>query len=108
MARLPPPQRPQRGIDFLAINRAALARLPGLLVTWLPNGRCEGREWVALNPRRSDRTPGSFKVNMVSGKWADFSTGDRGGDVVSLRAYLLDVSQREAARLLAQELGMRT
>jgi hypothetical protein len=45
---------------------------------------------------------------MVSGKWADFSTGDRGGDVVSLRAYLLDVSQREAARLLAQELGMRT
>ena len=37
---------------------------------------------------RSDRRPGSFSVNTRTGRWADFATGDRGGDVVSLAAYL--------------------
>ena len=38
----------------------------------------------------------------------DFATGDKGGDPVSLVAYLADVSQGEAARLLAKMLGLET
>ena len=56
------------------------------------------------NPTRNDRHPGSFKVNLRSGVWSDFATGDAGGDPISLFAYLNGLSQLEAARSLAQEL----
>jgi hypothetical protein len=93
-------------IDFGSINRAALSSLPDLLGRWLPGGRRHGREYLARNPRRADRTAGSFAVNLSTGRWADFATGDKGGDVISLAAYLHDLSQSEAARRLANMLGM--
>ena len=99
------PTRPVR-IEFEVVNRAALASLPHLLRCWLRDGRREGQEWVALNPRRKDKHLGSFKVNMKTGRWADFATGDRGGDVVSLAAYLHGLTQGEAARRLATILGV--
>jgi hypothetical protein len=89
-------------VDFGGINRAALAHLPALVRIWLPDGTRRGHEWVARNPRRADRRPGSFSVNLTNGKWADFATGDAGGDVVSLAAYLFDTGQADAARMLAQ------
>jgi hypothetical protein len=92
--------------DFKAVNSAAFAALPALLGRWLPDGRKEGREWVARNPRRHDRKPGSFKVNLETAQWSDFATGDKGGDVVSLAAYLGGLSQLEAARSLAEMLGV--
>ena len=46
------------------------------------------------NPTRADRRPGSFSVNTRTGRWADFATGDRGGDVVSLAAYLHGLGSR--------------
>lgn len=93
-------------LDFDAINRAALPALSAILARILPSGKVVHKEWVALNPRRNDRTFGSFKVNRYNGKWGDFATGDKGGDVVSLVAYIENVSQVEAARLLAQMLGL--
>ncbi len=95
-------------LDFSAVNRAAQAVLPELLHHWLPNGHQQGTEWVALNPCRNDRRPGSFKINLRTGRWADFATGDKGGDLISLLAYLRGVSQAEAACLLLRELrGLR-
>ena len=94
-------------IDFAAVNRAAQPRLQCLLPHWLPQGRQQGSEWVALNPLRDDSRPGSFKVNLRTGRWADFASGDKGGDAISLLAYLRGLSQAEAARLLARELGVR-
>ena len=52
-------------------------------------------------------TPASFSVNLNTGRWADFATGDEGGDVVSLAAYIFGTSQVEAARTLATSLGVR-
>lgn len=95
-----------RRIDFDAINTAALNDLPALLARWLPGGRIDGDEWVALNPRRADRRLGSFKINLRTGRWADFATADGGGDVVSLAAYLAGCGQAEAARRLAAMLGI--
>ena len=63
-------------------------------------------EYVGRNPTRNDRHPGSFKVNLRSGVWSDFATGDAGGDAVSLFAYLNGFNQLEAARSLARELGI--
>jgi hypothetical protein len=96
----------RRPIDFAEINRAALAAFPAVLARILPDAKRVGIEVVALNPRRADRRLGSFKVNCCNGRWADFATGDKGGDPISLVAYLADVSQGEAAWLLARMLGM--
>ena len=95
-------------IDFDAINKAALAVLPAVLARVLPKAKRVGAEIIALNPRRGDRHLGSFKINRFNGKWCDFATGDKGGDPVSLIAYLAAVSQAEAARSLAQMLSMET
>lgn len=96
----------RRKVDFARVNAAALAHLPELLARWVPDGKFVGREYVAKNPTRIDRRAGSFKVNLDSGRWADFATGDRGGDIVSLAAFLARSSQVEAARRLAAALRL--
>ena len=93
-------------IDFAKINRAALAAFPAVLARILPSGKYVGSEYLALNPSRTDRHAGSFKVNIATGRWADFATSDKGGDPISLVAYLGNVSQGEGARMLARMLGM--
>jgi hypothetical protein len=99
-------RRPDR-LDFGAVNRAALAILPTLLRRWLPSGRIEGSEYIALNPRRPDRGLGSFSINLRTGRWADFAIdGARGGDPISLAAYLRGIGQVESAERLACMLGI--
>ncbi len=61
---------------------------------------------MCRNPMRNDRRPGSFKVNVTTGKWGDFATGDRGADIVSLAAYLFTLSQAEAAIRVAEMIGV--
>ena len=95
-------------VNFKAVNHAATAALPTLLRRWLPDGRIEGNEYIALNPRRLDRHRGSFKINLRTGKWADFACDARGGDPVSLFAYLNGLSQTEAALCLATMLRIDT
>lgn len=94
-------------LNFGRINAAALARFPDLLARWLPGGKRVGNEWVALNPRRSDAKAGSFCINIATGKWSDFASGDRGGDPISLAAYLGNIKQGDAARKLSDMLGVR-
>lgn len=93
-------------IPFRAINEAALPKLESILRRWLAGGQRKGREYVALNPTRRDRHLGSFRINLDTGRWSDFATGDRGGDVISLIAYIDRLRQTDAARRLAGELGI--
>lgn len=93
--------------DFFArTNRAALNNSTAVVRRLLPSGKIHGHEYVALNPKRADERIGSFKVNITTGRWADFATGDAGGDLISLAAYLHGMSQIEAARRLADMLGV--
>ena len=92
--------------NYAAIAEAAIRALPEILPRWLPDGKIVGREYVALNPKRGDRTAGSFTVNTTNGKWADFATGDKGGDAIALAAWLFNLPQPEAARRVAAMLGM--
>lgn len=93
-------------IDFVSINSAALSRVESVLSSLLPDGRIVGGEYVARNPTRADSRPGSFKVNIATGMWSDFATGDTGNDPVSLYAYVNSMKQGEAARELATSLGI--
>ena len=93
--------------NYAAVNRAALARLPDVLARLLPGGRTVGTEWHAagLGGGRGD----SLRVRLRGGRagaWADFATGDRGGDPVSLAAAVARLPQHDAARQLARMLGM--
>jgi hypothetical protein len=96
----------RRSIDFHRIAEAALAHSETICARWLPDGKRDGREWVAHNPRRVDHKLGSFKVNLTNGKWGDFSSGDFGGDFVSLAAFLFALKQDQAALRVADMLGI--
>lgn len=84
----------------------ALPHFPSLLFDWLPGGRLSGQEYQAINPRRVDHALGSFSINVRTGRWCDFATGDRGGDPVSLYAFLHGLSQKQAALELAERFGV--
>lgn len=96
------PARKLPPVDFKAVAAAALAAADAVLSRWLPDGRRHGGEYLARNPTRDDRRPGSFSINAHTGAWMDGATGDKGGDFVALVAYLDRVKQNEAARRLAE------
>jgi uncharacterized protein (DUF927 family) len=93
-------------IDFAAVSHAAQSALANLVQDWLPDGKREGSEWVSRNPTRGDTRPGSFKINLTTGVWSDFATGEAGGDAIDLLAYLNRTSKLDAAREIAQRLGV--
>jgi hypothetical protein len=95
-----------RSIDFSAIRSASQQNAHAICNRILPGGRVVAGEYVVRNPKRADRRPGSFKVNLQTGRWADFATGDKGGDLISLVAWLFDLTQAEAARRLASLLSI--
>jgi hypothetical protein len=94
-------------LDFERIGSTALSVLESLCRRWLPGGCVKGHEYVARNPNRSDQHPGSFRVNLNTGAWADFAVANaRGGDAISLGAYIARISNAEAAKNLASMLGV--
>ncbi len=92
------------------IPRIAAAALASFADTMsflgLANGKHQGPEYLPLNPRRPDNSPGSFSINTTTGAWGDFAIGASGLDLVSLAAYLADEKQSDAARRLAQRFGI--
>lgn len=92
---------------FRRVNDTALDRFESV-IAWLglEGGKHSGPEYLPLNPRRGDHTPGSFSINKASGAWADFADDAKGGDLVSLVAYLQGVKQLAAADALADYLGL--
>jgi len=96
----------RRRIDFRRVADSARDHAETIVRQWLPDGKRTGNEWTARNPTRSDRRPGSFRVSVRSCAWADFATGDRGGDLISLAAYLFNLSMSEAAERVAQMLAV--
>ena len=93
-------------VNFQEVNQAVLQSLETTLRQWLPSGKKEGSEWVALNPTRGDKKPGSFRINTRTGQWADFATNDKGGDPVSLYAYINGLSQIDAAKQLGDQFSV--
>lgn len=95
-------------VDFKQVAAAALVSAESLLNSWLPGGKREGHEYKALNPTRSDNRAGSFSINLNTGRWADFadSSDAKGGDLISLYAYLHGLEQIEAAIEVARQVGI--
>lgn len=94
--------------DFKAIADAARPYALELLTRWLPDGELAGFEFTARNPTRVDQSAGSFRVNVKSTAWSDFSTGDKGGDLISLAAFLFDLKMSQAAGCVAHAAGLES
>jgi hypothetical protein len=91
--------------EILQANQFAQARLKEIIVSLLPGGQVKGSSYIALNPTRPDKNLGSFRIDLVSGKWVDFATNDKGRDIVSLCAYVKGLSQFQAALYLLKSFG---
>lgn len=90
-------------LDFAGVARAALAQCPGILRQWFPAGVLRGQEFVVGN-LHGDKGE-SLSINVRSGKWADFASGQKGGDLVSLYAAMHGIGQGDAFRELSKDLG---
>jgi Protein of unknown function (DUF3987) len=93
-------------IDFKSIAVAALRSARSLLPNLISGGEFSSTEYIVRNPSRADNTPGSFSINWQTGRWSDFATGAKGGDVISWYAHARGLEQTEAARQIAERLGV--
>ncbi|WP_439125500.1 MAG: DUF927 domain-containing protein [Pseudomonas rhizophila] len=95
--------KPTKRPSFADVKSAALKDIDRVLSHWLPNGKRVdgGKEYTAPNPTRTDKRAGSLKVNLSKGTWADFATGDKGGDLIDLVRYLDGGTDVEACNKLA-------
>lgn len=89
--------------SFADVKAVSLKEIDRVLAHWLPNGKRVdgGKEYTAANPTRADKRAGSLKVNLSKGTWADFATGDKGGDLIDLVRYLDGGTDVEACNKLA-------
>jgi predicted P-loop ATPase len=85
-------------IDFDAINARLLSDYLGTLKQWLPNGKKIGPNWCVGSLAGEEGE--SLKIHARKGVWADFATGEKGGDPVSLYAAIHGIGQGEAAKRL--------
>lgn len=86
-------------LDFGGLNRHLLQRAEELLSDWFPQGKLRGREYCVGNLGGSSGD--SLKINIDTGKWADFASDVRGLDLISLYAKLNNYKNSKAAERLA-------
>lgn len=84
--------------DFSRLGSDLLLNATSLLYDWLPSGKIVGSEFECGN---LSGVPGrSLRINIRTGKWADFSADIKGGDLISLYAAIKGIKQIEAYREL--------
>lgn len=93
-------------INFRALADALLAMADTLVPQWLPGGCRRGPEWVCGS--LAGEAGSSTSVNLVDGKWADFSSDEKGGDLLSLYAAIHGLSVAKAAVQVARELHLES
>ncbi len=84
------------------LKNQLISLLPSILDEWISSGKIEGNEFKALNPTRADSKIGSFSININTGMWADFATGDK-GDIIDLYAYIYHLDNKEACKQLSEK-----
>jgi hypothetical protein len=92
-------------IKFEALANALLAMAASLCEQWLPGGVQRGHEYVCGGVQGGAGT--SCSVNLTTGKWADFASGEKGGDLIGLYMACNSLPNMGTAALqVARELGL--
>ncbi len=106
------PQRQFVSID--EIKDRLLARIDTVVAHYAQPGSGSYRKgWLyfMLNPGRADRSVGSFVIHMSgprAGRWVDYATAPRGGDLIDLIALALGLSASDAIKEARAFLGLET
>ncbi|OPX89039.1 MAG: hypothetical protein A4E53_01647 [Pelotomaculum sp. PtaB.Bin104] len=90
-------------IDFKALNSALLPNADLLLSEFLPGGKVIGQEYTCASLQGG--VGQSCRINVRTGLWSDFATGESGGDIISLYAKIKGVSQVDSAQYLASRVN---
>lgn len=85
-------------INFSSLADELLRDAPNLLSKWFPAGFLRAREYIIGNLRGDAGE--SLSINIDKGVWKDFSSGESGGDLISLYAAIHSIGQGEAAKIL--------
>lgn len=93
-------------IKFRELAEALLDQIETLVPMWLPGGHRNGHEWICGS--LSGEAGRSCSVNMATGKWADFSSDEKGNDLLGLYAAIHDLTLGKAAVQVARELGLES
>jgi putative DNA primase/helicase len=91
-------------INFKALAEALLSRGLPLLSAWLPGGRQNGHEYVCGSLQGGEGS--SCSINLNTGAWGDFATGEQGGDWVSLYGAIHGLTMSKAAIQVARDEGL--
>ncbi len=91
----------RRNDQYQSTNAFFLNSLHTYLKQRLPSGKPEGSEFVSLNPMRSDSNAGSFRIDIQTGKLADFATFYKGEDLISLYDFLNKFRQSKALKRMS-------
>lgn len=86
-------------VDVAALKAGLRDRVEALCRELMPDGTRQGHYWIARNPSRDDKQPGSFWIWLkgAPGAWKDAATGQQ-GDVLDLVA--LARGEQDFARTL--------
>ena len=82
-------------MDFKNLNESLKSYYPIIISDLVPGGKKVGREYTCGSIHGGKGK--SFKFNLDSGLWSDFSTNDSGIDIISLKAAVNQTNQFKAA-----------
>lgn len=85
-------------LDFQSLNQTLLSQSRSLLPEWLPGGRVVGSEYMCGDIHGGPG--GSMRVNVNTGRWADFAADISGGDLISLFAAINNIGNGDAYKRL--------
>ena len=95
-----------QALDFQAIAGELLPQAHSLLKQWLPAGKLHGREYKVGSLAGE---PGeSLCINIDTGLYSDFSTGESGKDLIALYAAINKCTQSQAALQLSGNLELQS
>lgn len=104
----------RQSVTIDEIKDRLLAQLDQVLDRYAPpapGSYRKGGRYFTLNPGRADRRVGSFCVTLSgpdAGRWIDFATHPRGGDVLDLIGLALNLSPVDTIREARAFLGLDT
>lgn len=98
------PRAPLPPINFKALAEALLAMAEHLVPQWLSGGKRWGHEWVCGSLQGEEGE--SCSINLNTGQWGDFASGEQGGDLLSLYAAIHGLPMGKAAVACARDLGL--
>ena len=95
---------PQK-IPFDVIAAHLLSQAEHFCAQWLDGGKRHGHEFQGASTKQGG-IGNSLSVNLNTGVWSHFASGEGGADLISLFAYLNGLKQGEAAVALMQQLNI--